>query len=167
MWSCDTREWQTRDLTRQWSNKEDGQRLSNVQRTLTTLKRTNVALGTVDTLLNPPTEDWWKQFSQRSVLADYLKWGMRSMVGEDKNRKGVKRTLHLDDPSTCLPRKRCYRPCQKYQHGVFPHHWLNGLITVMTGWKRGHEKKMSVTFYLENHLTKAWWNSVKLSLVWD
>jgi len=47
-----------------------------------------------------------------------------------------KKSLAPDVPSTCLPRKGCSRPRQKYQHGVFPRHWLDGLIaalTVLTG----------------------------------
>lgn len=43
-----------------------------------------------------------------------------------------KKSLPLDVPSTCLPRKECSRPRQKYQHGAFPRHWLDGLIAALT-----------------------------------
>lgn len=58
--------------------------------------------------------------------------------------RGDKKSLSLDVTPTHLLAKGCSRPCQKYQHGVFPHHWFDGLITaltVLTEWKRGHGKK--------------------------
>lgn len=116
MWSCDTREQQMGDWTGQWSNKQYGQCLSNAQHKLAISEKTNVALGTVHTLLIPPTEDWWKQLSPRGDLADDLKWMTRCMVGEDKRGEGAQTVtghprdgraggvrLPLQPPSVPLP----------------------------------------------------------------
>lgn len=57
-----------------------------------------------------------------------------------------KKSLPLDVPSMRLTSKWCSGTCQKYQHALFPCHWLGGLITaltVLTEWKRGSEKNVS------------------------
>lgn len=66
---------------------QDGQCLSNAQPK--TSKKNYMALGTVHALLNPPTEDQWKQLSPGGDLADDLKWTMRCTVREDKHAEGA------------------------------------------------------------------------------
>lgn len=68
-------------------------------------------------------------------LRPHLRAAPPNALAMSPGRDG-KKTVPLDVTSTCLPRKGCSRPHQKYHHGVFPHHWLDGLIAalpVLTG----------------------------------
>lgn len=99
-------------------------------------------------------------------MRDFIYWQPHSNLFISPGKDG-KKSPPLDVPSKRLTSKWCSCTCQKYQYALFPCHWLGGLITaltVLTGWKRGSEKKCQLHF-MWRIIWHVLWSTVKISLV--